>query len=144
MANLLVAECGEIHKRLLSHFLARAGQTVSTASSDEEATAKLRENCFDLITINPMRSDRNGLELCKTVRSSSLTDSIPVIFLKSLSDDKSREREFRSGCNALITMPYEMASLLEAIEVALQGTITRECSDPSGGDKVPGTDSHDI
>ncbi len=120
MPNFLIVEYGAEHTAILKRLLALRGYESETASSCEEALAKLRRERPDVITINPMLPDRSGFDLCECLKSERVMCLIPVIVITSVHEQAVRNQGFRSGSNAHLTMPYSVDQFFEAVEEALR------------------------
>ena len=77
--RLLVVDDDADIRELLSAYLARYDMTVETAADGAGLFEKLDHAHFDLIILDIMLPGEDGLEILKKLRSSPLTEQLPVI-----------------------------------------------------------------
>ena len=78
--HILVVDDQPINVQLLKRKLEREGIRVTTASSGAEALESIRSERPDLILLDVMMPDMDGLEVCTRLQSEEQTRGIPVIF----------------------------------------------------------------
>jgi len=71
----------------------------------------------DLILLDVMMPDIDGYEVCRLLKSSPVTQSIPVVFLTARSGDE--ERGLKIGGAGYLTKPVKSELLMESIQDAL-------------------------
>lgn len=97
--------------------LSRAGYTVSTAESVDEAEAILASGERpDLVILDVNMPGRSGLELGERLHS---FDHIPFILLTSYSDQEIVEKAAACGALSYLVKPTDTRQLVPAIEAAL-------------------------
>ena len=84
-------------------------------ATDGQTALKLAQNCQpDLILLDVMLPDVNGLEVVHRLRQNPQTITIPVIAITALARAEDRERVLLAGCDNYISKPY-MLDDLEAL-----------------------------
>jgi DNA-binding response OmpR family regulator len=73
----------------------------------------------DLIILDIMLPDINGLKICKKIKDNPETEDIPVIMLTVKSDDQDVIIGFSFGCTDYITKPFNEKILIARIKAAL-------------------------
>ena len=97
--------------------LMRAGYTVNTAESVDEAEAWLENNPRpDIVIIDINMPERSGLELPARLNQS---DHIPFIFLTARSEAEINLQANTLGAMAYLVKPIDIVQLIPAIETAL-------------------------
>ncbi len=87
---------------------------------DGESGLKLFElHQPDLIVLDIMLPDMNGLEVCEKIRSRS---DIPIVFLTARIDDKDRLIGFEKGADDYICKPFNPLELISRIKAILRRT----------------------
>jgi len=104
--------------------LKNAGFAVGTASNGVDALIKTRSVLPDLIMLDLMLPQLNGLDICKTLRENPATASIPVIMLTGLHSHLARLAGFEAGINVFLTKPYLPEELISKVEELLGHTAT--------------------
>ena len=118
--KILVADDDADVVELVSFNLKRAGYTVGTASNGVEALKKVRSFAPDLILLDVMMPELDGLEVCEILRRDSETASIPVLMLTALSSELGRMASLGSGATDFLSKPFSPRVLLGRIENLLQ------------------------
>ena len=79
--KILVVDDQPINVQLLKRKLEREGMTVFTANSGQEALALVTAEKPDLILLDVMMPDMDGIEVCQHLQADDETRTIPVIFI---------------------------------------------------------------
>ena len=79
--TILIVDDQPINVQLLKRKLEREGMRVAAAYSGIEALDLVRKDKPDLILLDVMMPDMDGIEVCQRLQASDDTRSIPVIFV---------------------------------------------------------------
>jgi len=74
---------------------------------------------MDLILLDMILPDMNGLEAAIKLKENPETKEIPIIALTAMNPPGFRQECFRAGINDFIKKPYEFQEIIEKIEKAL-------------------------
>ena len=85
---------------------------LSFAKSGDEGVALAVKTQPDIIILDVEMAGLNGFEVCEMLKNQHNTSHIPVLFLSSLSDLKSRIRGFEAGGADFLIKPFEKKELL--------------------------------
>lgn len=118
MKKILVVDDDETLCRNISLALENSGFEAVTAFTLKKA-ASLWEKA-DLILLDMMMPDGNGMELCRTIRQ---TSSKPILFLTSCDEEADVVKGLDSGADDYITKPFRLRELLSRVRANL-----RRCS----------------
>ena len=88
------------------------------AHTGREGIEKFKEGKYDLILLDIMLPELNGLEVLQEIRSSA--SYIPVILLTAKNDVKDKVAGLNLGANDYVTKPFEFEELLARIRVNLR------------------------
>jgi len=110
MMKILLLEDDQTLSETLQHFLVRAGYTVDTALSMEEAEDLTYENRYDLYLLDINLPEGSGLELLRALRYAE--DETPTIFITALADMQSMSDSFELGAIDYIKKPFDPQELL--------------------------------
>lgn len=113
----------DANRRILS----REGYLLRSAASLAEARRELEEHPPDLVVLDVMLPDGNGLDFLQELREVSIA---PVLLLTSLSDRDHRLNGLRAGGDDYITKPYDLEELKERVAAALRRSALQERSVP--------------
>lgn len=109
--------------KLMDRILHKAGYNkTSTALSVQEANKIISTTPPDLILLDIVMPEMNGLRLCKKIKQNPATRDIPVIMVtgSGVLLDRSITQSFRAGATDYITKPIRGAEFLARIEAALR------------------------
>jgi len=134
MARILLVEDDPILSETLSELLQTQGYNVTLASNGEEALEVTYEQSFEIMLFDVNIGDFNGFELLKTLRESG--NSIPCIFLTSLSDIASLSRGFEVGADDYLKKPFDFDELLVRIQALLRKSFASKENEIKYGDLV--------
>jgi CheY-like chemotaxis protein len=113
-------EDNEINAEIAAEILENAGAAVTVAQNGRIAVdicAKSEEGCFDLILMDIMMPDMDGLAATRAIRSMERTDmqTIPIIAITANAFVEDRKSAMEAGMNGYLTKPIDEEALLRAI-----------------------------
>ena len=88
---------------------------ILTASNGCEAREVAKRELPDLILMDIVMPQMNGIEACKALRSDSVTAHIPIILVTTRGEANTMELGYENGCNDYVTKPVNSAELLTKI-----------------------------
>ena len=92
MASILVVDDQPINVQLLKRKLEREGIQVSAAYNGVEALEVVKKLKPDLILLDVMMPDMDGIEVCQRLQADDLTRSIPIIFITARTSKEGNPR----------------------------------------------------
>lgn len=95
---------------------------VVTASNGLEAQEKARREQPDLILMDIVMPQLNGLQACKALREHPETKHIPIILVTTRGESDCMEQGYENGCNDYVTKPVNSGELLTKVRNIL-GTL---------------------
>jgi len=130
--RVLVVEDEAKTRESLAEGMTMEGWRVTVASSGEEASDLVARETFDLVVLDWMLPDRDGLEVLKDLRSRGLVT--PVLMLTARSTLSDRVVGLDSGADDYLPKPFAFAELLARCRAMLRrpsGTLGRmlQCED---------------
>jgi DNA-binding response OmpR family regulator len=102
---------------LLSYPLRKDGYEVVEAADGREALARFREGSFDLVVLDVMMPQLDGLEVCRRLRDRS---SVPIIMLTAKADEIDKVLGLELGADDYITKPFSMREFRSRVKAALR------------------------
>ncbi len=96
--------------------LQKRGYLCKIATNGHEAMELIREIKPDLILLDILMPEINGIEICKTIKSDETLKNIPVVFLTALNDSNYIIEAFKSGGVDYITKPFNTTELLVRVK----------------------------
>ncbi len=88
------------------------------AHTGREGLERFNEGHYDLILLDIMLPEMNGMEVLKQIRSSA--SYVPIILLTAKNDVKDKVAGLNLGANDYVTKPFEFEELLARIRVNLR------------------------
>lgn len=117
MIQILLVEDDKVISDITRYFLESQKQyRVVCARSGGEAMAHAREH-FDLIIMDILLPDTNGIDLCRTLRQ---WHKCPIIFSSCLDDSDTMVRALEMGGDDFIAKPFDNKVLLAKIQANLR------------------------
>ncbi|MCK4307474.1 response regulator transcription factor [candidate division WOR-3 bacterium] len=116
MKKILLVDDDEDFAETLNFYLTQKGYLVNTANSSKEAFNKLKSEIPDVILLDIMLPDINGIEMCKELKADSDLSSIPVIMVTAKRKRKYIEDSMKTGADGYIPKPFNLPRLIERIE----------------------------
>jgi two-component system, sensor histidine kinase and response regulator len=116
---LVIEDAVEILENI-RELLSEAGWTVHCATNGLEGVQVARTVLPDLILCDVMIPGCDGFEVLSTLRSDSLTASIPLLFLTARIDRSSMRRGMELGAEDYITKPFTRQELLGAVQARME------------------------
>jgi DNA-binding response OmpR family regulator len=118
---LLVDDDGGV-RTLVETLLRRRGYSVTAVGFAKECLKKLRESVFDVILLDHVLPDMDGLLLLQLVRSKTGA-SQPIIYLTGSPDANTKEKAFEVGIDDYVTKPFKPVDLMTRIarQIELKG-----------------------
>ncbi len=105
---------------LVQRVLEGRNYRVLTASTGEQALKYLREKKPDLVLLDLLMPNKDGLEICKQIKSEEETRNIPVIILSSRDEETDIVVGLELGADDYITKPFSERILQARIKAALR------------------------
>lgn len=119
MSTILLVEDNPHILRINAEVLGLRGYEVLKAASAAEARGQLQWHPVDLIVLDIMLPDANGLDLCRELKSQY---HIPILFLTALGENRDVVEGLRAGGDDYLTKPYDLEVLVARVEARLRGS----------------------
>ena len=128
--KILVVDDQPINVQLLKRKLEREGMTVTAAYSGQEALNLVAADKPDLILLDVMMPDMDGLEVCQRLQAETETKSIPIIFITARTSKEGKIEGLGVGAVDYITKPIDLDETLARVQTQLRFVqINRELVD---------------
>ena len=101
----------------LEYNLVKEGYEVCTASDGISALEVARRECPDLILLDIMLPQLDGLEVCRILRREM---NVPIIMLTARTDEVDRVVGLEMGADDYVTKPFSMRELLARVKALLR------------------------
>jgi DNA-binding response OmpR family regulator len=115
--KILVVDDEELLVKGIKFNLENEGYQVDTAHNGLEAVELARNGGYDLLILDVMMPELDGLETCMRIREFS---TIPIIILTARSDDMDKVIGFDYGADDYITKPFNILELKARVRALLR------------------------
>ncbi|MEE8164559.1 MAG: response regulator [Myxococcota bacterium] len=117
MANILIADDDSHIREVVRFALERAGHRVVEASDGAEALSSFQNDAPDLIVLDIVMPEQDGLDVCRRIRESS---NIPILFLSSRDEELDRILGLELGGDDYVTKPFSPRELVARVKAMLR------------------------
>ncbi len=118
--KILLVEDHPANVEMLTMGLEFLGYAVTVAGDGNEAVEMAASQLPDLIVMDILLPNVNGLEAASRIRSNPKTRAIPILAATALAMPGDMEKCLESGCDAYLAKPFTPKQLAAAIEKLLK------------------------
>lgn len=111
LSILIVEDDPDILKLLAYHF-STGGYDVRTCETGSEAIARIRERLPDLVLLDLMIPEVDGLEVCRGLKTNPATKHVPVIMLTAKGEEVDRIVGLELGADDYVVKPFSPRELM--------------------------------
>ena len=112
MERVLIVDDDPDIQRLVSYNLTQAGFEVATAETGRKALESVQKHPPDLIILDLMLPDVDGMEVCRTLRQRENSRRIPIVMLTARGDEIDRVIGFELGADDYVMKPFSPRELV--------------------------------
>ncbi|MEP6599422.1 MAG: response regulator transcription factor [Actinomycetota bacterium] len=117
-SRILVVDDDETLAEIVAGYLERAGHTVQQVSDGRAALTAVADQPPDLVILDLMLPEIDGLEVCRQVRAKH--PDLPVIMLTALGEAEDRIAGLEVGADDYVTKPFSPRELVLRVESVLR------------------------
>jgi len=132
-ARLLVVEDDIDIANMLKIYFTGLQYDVDVANRGRDALEKTKQVLPHLIVLDIMLPDIDGYEVCRTLRTSTRTSHIPVIFLTQKDERSDKLQGLELGADDYITKPFDIEELKLRVQGAIRRSERESLTDPRSG-----------
>ena len=129
MSKILVVEDDPDIANLIRHYLEKSGHTVQNLTTGAGVLTRLRADPADLVILDLMLPEIDGLAICQAMRNDPTMARIPVIMVTARGDEADRVAGFELGTDDYVTKPFSPKELSARVTALLR----RSTGSPGGG-----------
>jgi two-component system, OmpR family, phosphate regulon response regulator PhoB len=118
--RILIVEDEKDIVQVLEFALRQAGFETVSARDGGEAFARIREKAPDAVILDLMLPDISGTEICRQLKGSARTATVPVIMLTARSEEVDRVVGFELGADDYITKPFSVREMVLRVRAILR------------------------
>ena len=118
-SKILLVQSEPVLAELTQFRLELLGYHIELVGSRGEATTAIDASAYDLVIIDTVLPDGDGIEWIAQVRSSNASEQLPVIVFSLDPSLETVERAFHAGANDYLITPFDPTVMEEKIEAIL-------------------------
>jgi two-component system, OmpR family, alkaline phosphatase synthesis response regulator PhoP len=121
---------------LLEYYLKKEGYEVQSSRDGQSGLEKASKGNFDLVLLDLMLPQVDGLEICRRLRSQASTAALPIIMLTAKTEEMDRVVGLEIGADDYITKPFsprEVQARIKALHRRLEKPLPIESKWEYGG-----------
>ncbi len=120
MTRILVVEDDRDIGDLVTRYLEKADYVVELLASGREALRALAERPPDLLILDLMLPQVDGLDICRAARASAQTAAIPIIMLTARAEESERIVGLELGADDYMAKPFSPSELVARVRALLR------------------------
>jgi pilus assembly protein CpaE len=121
-SKVLVVDDQAMMLKLMSHPLQQEGYTVITAMTGAEALDKIHSEQPDLVILDLMLPDTNGIEICRRIRQVLHLGDLPIIILSGQTELSAKIQGLEAGADEYVTKPVDPKEMTVRVKSLLART----------------------
>jgi two-component system, OmpR family, phosphate regulon response regulator PhoB len=124
MERVLIVDDDPDIVRLVSYNLSQSGFEAVHANTGREALEIVQKHPPDLVILDLMLPDVDGIEVCRTLRSHEISSNIPIVMLTARGEEIDRVVGFELGADDYVMKPFSPRELVLRIKSILRRSRT--------------------
>lgn len=132
---------------LVAYHLKAKGFTVETLNNPNGSIGLARTFLPDLVILDVMMPDLNGVQICRMLRADPKLKKVPVIFLTAKAEENDRIQGLETGADDYICKPFSTKELVLRVQSILRRLSEGGSSEPKrlqAGQIVVDVDRHEV
>ena len=113
---------------IVGYNLSQEGYQIITATNGKEAIAKAKKEIPQLIIMDVMMPEMDGMEACEKIRDMPELSNVIITFLTARSEDYSQVVGFDAGADDYITKPIKPKLLVSKVKALLRRLKSKDIS----------------
>ncbi|MCB9421664.1 MAG: response regulator [Ardenticatenaceae bacterium] len=131
--KILIVEDDFDISNMLRIFFSGQGYQVDVAARGNDALEQCRKSLPDLVVLDIMLPDMDGYAVCKSMRTTTRTSHIPIIFLTQKDERSDKIAGLELGADDYITKPFDIEELKLRVGTAIRTHQRLNMTDPRTG-----------
>ncbi len=118
--TILVVEDEKDIQQLVKLYLEKEGFRVVTAMTGPDGLKQVAQEQPDLVVLDLMLPDMNGLDVCKRIRAKTETALLPIIMLTAKAEESDTVIGLELGADDYVTKPFSPKALTARVKALLR------------------------
>jgi len=142
--SVLVIEDEDDIRELVAYNLLKEGYQVASVASGEEGLSAIETRAPDLVLLDLMLPGIDGLSVCRQLKQTEKSRSIPVIMLTAKGEEGDIVAGLNLGADDYITKPFSPRVLMARVQAVLRRLDQAEAEHAEGSNGEQTYQFHDI
>ena len=118
--RILIVEDDRALSDILTYNFEQAGFAVTVASDGQEALRQASVVPVDLVLLDVMLPEVDGIEVCRRLRASNTTRDVLILMLTAKSEEVDQIVGFSVGADDYVTKPFSVKVLLQRVNALIR------------------------
>ena len=118
--KILIIEDDKDIVELVRHYLEKENFVLKDAADGFSGLKKAKSENFDLVILDIMLPEMDGLEVCKELRADPKTSSTPVVMLTAKGEETDKIVGLEIGADDYLTKPFSPRELVARVKALLR------------------------
>lgn len=114
--RVLIVDDNEELRDFLALCLTEAAVDAVVAHDPDDALQKVQNDDFNVVVIDSVMDNGDGIELVQQIRSSSHGKKVPIIMMSTISTALARRMATSAGCNEFLVKPFGQMQFIEQVK----------------------------
>jgi two-component system phosphate regulon response regulator PhoB len=133
--RIVVIEDEDAIRDVIAYNLERAGYRVAAAADGRAGLEQVRAEPTDLVLLDIMLPELDGLAVCRELRAEPATELVPVIMLTAKGDEDDVVAGLGAGADDYVTKPFSPRELVARVDAMLRRAARAGASGAQAGDE---------
>src|SRR3954468_12841562 len=120
VTRILVVEDDPDIAQLVAHYLAKSGFSVDLLANGRDALAAIAAHPPDVLVLDLMLPQVDGLEICRVVRGNDATAATPIIMLTARAEESDRIVGLEIGADDYLAKPFSPNELVARVRALVR------------------------
>ncbi len=134
--RVLVVEDDLDIQQLVSYNLIKAGFNVSCADTGDQGLEILGREAVDLVLLDLMLPDRDGMEVCSIIREHPGSRELPIIMMTARGEEEDIVTGLAAGADDYVTKPFSPRVLIARVQAVLRRRREKKTGEQQPGEQT--------
>jgi CheY-like chemotaxis protein len=125
-SKILIVDDTETMRLYEQMLLSGQGYELELAENGVQALEKIKEKKPDLVLLDIMMPEMDGIVCCQRIKSEEATRDIKVVMVTTKSEYRKVKEAFAAGCDDYVTKPINRVELLSKLKELLKFSELKE------------------
>ena len=138
--TLLLADDSVVIQKLVGLSFANEDVEIVATDNGDDAVARARETCPDVILADVVMPGKSGYEVCEELKRDPALAHVPILLLTGTFEAFDENRANAVGANGHITKPFEAQALVERVKEVMASAAAPTAATPTAPPTAPAAD----